>query len=131
MDLRHRAQEGIAQVLARQQGRHDQAVGQPGRHVLHGMHGEVDLTGEQRLLDLLGEQPLAADLGQRPVADAVSGGGDDDDLDVLVGRAHGRPSGGSRLIRLVEGEGRTTGTNLQLRHLQVCSGGCYRVGRLS
>ena len=80
------------------------------------------LAGEQRLLDLLGEQPLAADLGQRPVADAVAGGGDHHDLDVRR-----RPSPWAAIRRLArfvglgEGEGRTTGSNLQLRHLQVCS----------
>ena len=66
------ADEGIAHVLARQQAGDRQARRQQRRHVLHGMHGEVDLAGQQRLLDLLGEQALAAGLGERPVLDAVA-----------------------------------------------------------
>ena len=49
-------------------------AGSTRRHVLHGVHGEVDLAGQQRLLDLLGEQALAAGLGERPVLDAVARG---------------------------------------------------------
>ena len=55
--------------------------GSSGRHVLGGMHREIDRAREQRLLDLLGEQPLAAGLRQRPVLDAVARGADRDDLD--------------------------------------------------
>ena len=36
--------EGVARVLARQHRADAQAVGQHGRHVLHRMHGEVDLA---------------------------------------------------------------------------------------
>ena len=46
------------------------------RHVLRGMHGDVDAAGKQRFLDLLGEQALAAGFRQRPVLDAVAAGRD-------------------------------------------------------
>ncbi len=74
-------EQGVARVLARQDGGDLQALGQPGRHVLHGVHRDVDAPLEQRLLDLLGEQALAADLGERAVLHRVAGGLDDDDLD--------------------------------------------------
>ena len=70
-------------------------AGSTRRHVLHGMHGEVDVAGQQRLLDLLGEQALAADLGERPVLDAVAGGLDDAHLE----RASAGPCAASRRSR--------------------------------
>ena len=85
-----RADEGVAHVLARQDRRDRQAVGQRRRHVLHGMHGEIDRAVEQRLLDLLGEQPLAARFAQRPVLDAVAGRFDDDDLESMPRHGHAR-----------------------------------------
>ena len=57
------ADEGIARVLPLQRGAERQPGRQNSRHVLHGMHGEVDRAGEQRLLDLLGKETLAALLG--------------------------------------------------------------------
>jgi hypothetical protein len=79
------ADERVAHILARQtRGKH-QPVRQHRRHVLGGMHREVDRTAEQRLLDLLGEQALAARLAQRAILDAIARGADRDDLDrVLV-----------------------------------------------
>ena len=53
-----------------------QARRQHGRHVLGGMHREVDRAGRERLLDLLGEQTLAAGIRQRPILDAVAAGAD-------------------------------------------------------
>ena len=71
----------VAWVGPGQHGRHDQPLGQPGRHVLHRVHREIDGAAQQRLLDLLGEQPLAADVGQQPVGDAITGGLDHLDHD--------------------------------------------------
>ena len=58
-----------------------QAVRQPGRHVLHGMHAGIDAAVEQCHLDLFAKQPLAADVGERPVCDPVAGGADHHHLD--------------------------------------------------
>ena len=70
-----------------------QARRQQRRHVLHGMHGEVDLAGQQRLLDLLGEEALAAGLGERAVLDAVARGLDGAHLERPCVPARARPPG--------------------------------------
>ena len=64
--------EGIARVLARQDGADGQPVRQGGLHVLHGVHGDVDLVRQQRLLDFLGKEAFAADIRQRPVGHLVA-----------------------------------------------------------
>ena len=80
------ADEGIAHILARHQAHDLKRLRLDGRHVLHRMHGHVDVAGDQRVLDLLGEQALAAELAQRLVLDHVAGGLDDDHLE--IGFAH-------------------------------------------
>ena len=55
----------VARVLPLGNRRDLQPIRQPGRHVLHRVHREIDAPVQQRLLDLLGEEPLAADLGER------------------------------------------------------------------
>lgn len=85
-----RRQEGIAHVFARQEGRQGQAGRQHGRHVLGGMHRDIDPAVDQRLLDFLSEKPLAADFRQWPVLDPVAGCLDDNDLEGLFGQAMGR-----------------------------------------
>jgi len=60
--MRLRTDESVAHVFARQARRECQTGWQNCRHVLAGMHGDVDRTVHQRLFDLLGEQPLAAHL---------------------------------------------------------------------
>ena len=66
------ADESVAGVLARQECREHKTGRQERRHVLRGMHREIDAAVDQRLLDLLGEQPLAAGLRQRPVLNPVA-----------------------------------------------------------
>jgi hypothetical protein len=73
-------EQGIARIGALQQAADDEAIGQLGGHVLHGVDRHIDLAGDQRLLDLLGKQALAADLVQLAILDLVAGGLDDDDL---------------------------------------------------
>src|SRR5690606_36630743 len=96
------ADQRVARILALGGGRHGQAGGQLGRHVLHAVHREVGLAVEQRLLDLLDEQALAADLGQRAVDDAVAGGLDDEELDGEAGG--GRDQAIADVVGLPEGE---------------------------
>lgn len=105
------AQENVAHVLAFQEGGEDQAVGEHGRHVLGGMHGDVGAAVKQRLLDFLGEQPLAAGLGQGPVLDAVAAGLQDEDLGHLVWQAVGGAQPGCDLLCLGEGERATPRCN--------------------
>ena len=94
------ADEGVARILARQEGGELEPVRQHRRHVLGGMHGDVDAAGEQRLLDLLGEQALAAGLRQRPVLDAVAAGRDHHDLERVLRQAMRRHQPRARLMRL-------------------------------
>lgn len=63
-----------------------QPVRQDGRHVLGGMNGEIELAGGKLLFQFQREQALAADLAQRPVGDAVARGGQDHDLEHLLGQ---------------------------------------------
>ena len=110
---RDRRDEGVAGILAGQHRRHHQAGRQLGRHVLHRMDGNVDLTGKQRLLDLLGEQPLAANLGERSVALAIAGGGDRDNGDRRRVEPMRLDEGVARRARLDQGERRSAGSDFQ------------------
>ena len=47
------------------------------------MHREIHAIVEQRFLDLLGEHALGADLGKSDIGDAVAGGLDDFNLDLM------------------------------------------------
>ena len=94
--------EGVAHVLARQVAGDREAVRLERRHVLHRMHGDVDLAGEQRVLDLAREQALAADLRQRPVEHPVAGGLDHDDLEGGLGQVVRGHQARARLARLGE-----------------------------
>ena len=112
-----------------------QARRQHGRHVLHGMHGEVDLAGQQRLLDLLGEKALAAGLRQRPVLDAVAGRRDDAHLELVAGRAPCAASSRSlHLARLRQRQRRAAradadfATGLQLRAISPDARRCRTAG---
>ena len=92
------------------------------RHVLGGMHGDVDLAGRQRLLDLLGEESLAAEFRQRTVADGVAGGRYGADLDpfrrpAMRGRQAGPHHGGlgqrERTAARPDPQGHRTGLHLR------------------
>jgi hypothetical protein len=87
------ADEGVAGILAFRDGGDGQAGGLFGRHVLHGMDGDVDAAVQQGLLDLLGEQGLAADLHQAAVLDLVAGGDDLDQHHLLERQVHGGGDG--------------------------------------
>ena len=90
------ADERVAGILARQEGRDRKAVRQRGRHVLGECTAKSIRPSQQRVLDFLGEQALAAGLRQRPVLDRVAGGLDDHDLDARRARraraAHAPPA---------------------------------------
>jgi hypothetical protein len=75
------ADKGVAGIFARQIGGEEQAGWQLGRHVLGGMHGKIQPTGDQHILQFLGEKALAADLRQRSVGDPVAHGRQHDDLE--------------------------------------------------
>jgi len=108
-----RADQRVPDIRARQQGADHEPVRQPGRHVLHGMDGDVDPTVQQRLLDLLREQSLAADLGQRTVEEPVSGGADDLEAHGILRRElrHRRGKGVADHARLRERERRAAGAD--------------------
>ena len=67
----------IARLLAFRDRGDGQAGGQPGGHILHAVHGQVDRAAQKRLVDFLGEQALAAHLRQRHVLNLVAAGLDD------------------------------------------------------
>src|SRR5207247_8341471 len=54
------------------------------RHVLRGMHGDVDSARKQRLLNLLDEDAPVADLPERTGAVAIAGSGDGDERDLVA-----------------------------------------------
>ena len=85
--LHFHRQEGVAHILAFEKRHQGDAVGQAGRHVLGGMHADIDAAGEHGVVDFLGEQTLAADLGQAGIAGlaAIATGGNDLDGNVILG----------------------------------------------
>jgi hypothetical protein len=66
--------ERVAHVLAREHAGQDGALGKVRGHVLHGVHGDVDATVEERDVQLAREQTLTADVRQRLVENLVAGG---------------------------------------------------------
>ncbi len=100
-------QERIARILARQHARYVEPIGQTARNVLHGMHRDVDRSGQQGIFDFFGKQTLAAELAERPGQEPVARGLNDHDLDG-VGRGKRVVGGGkpvARLVRLGECQG--------------------------
>ena len=72
--------ELVARVRALHDSRQFELVGQLRRHILHAVHGQIDMPGRQSLLDLLGEHTLGSHLGQGHVGDLVAGSLDDFDF---------------------------------------------------
>ena len=105
------ADEGVADILARQEGREVQALRQLRRHVLGGVHGKVQRAGGKLRLDLLGEQALAADQRQRAVGDAVAGGREHDDLEHVFRQAVRRHQARTGLVGLGERQRAATGAD--------------------
>src|SRR5437762_9635727 len=54
------------------------------------MHRNVDLAREEGLFNLLDEDAAGADLAERARPDAVAGGGDRDEGDLVAGPPHDR-----------------------------------------
>lgn len=79
--------EGIADVFALKIDRHDQPIGQDGRHVLGAVHTDIDAARQQRFLNLTGEQALAANILERQVFGlcAVAFGANDLNVDSVGG----------------------------------------------
>ena len=67
--------EGIMGVLAFQDRRELETLGQLHRHVFQGVNRQMRLPHFERGFQLLDEQPFATDLGQRPIEDLVTLGG--------------------------------------------------------
>ncbi len=118
------ADESVARILALENGGDDEALRQDCRHVLHRMHGEVDVAGEQRFLQLLGEQPLAAGLDQRPVGDPVARRLDDDKLALLRRKRVRGAEACGHLARLGQRQRRAARADADLRCLQAILSGC-------
>mmetsp|Transcript_25018 Transcript_25018/g.64579 ORF Transcript_25018/g.64579 Transcript_25018/m.64579 type:complete len:320 (-) Transcript_25018:253-1212(-) len=76
-----RRNEYVAGVLTLQVARQHRPLGDPGRHVLHRVHADVHLVGEQSNIKLLREEALAANLGEGLVQDHVTSRLHRDDLD--------------------------------------------------
>ena len=66
------ADDRVARIGARRHGDDRQAGRQLGGHVLHAVHGDVDLAGEQAFLDLLDPDALAAEIDHRPGLHAIA-----------------------------------------------------------
>src|SRR5262249_14554099 len=64
--------EHVARIFAAWNTADDEARRELGRHVFHGMNGEVRAAVEQRFFDLFDEQALAANLGQAAILHAIS-----------------------------------------------------------
>ena len=92
---------------------------QDGRHVLHRVHGKIDVAGEQGFFQLLGEQALAAGFDQRPVGDPVARRLDNDELTLLGRETMRRLQPRRHLARLGERQGRAARADADLRCLQA------------
>ena len=124
--LRHRRDEGVANVLARQNAANLQGPGQDGLHVLHGVDGDVDGVVEKRFFQFLGEEALAANRSQSPVEDFVAGGLDDDDLEGNLVAVDGRQPV-AHLMRLRESKGAPPGANADLPCFWEIFHGCVHL----
>ena len=78
------ADQGVAGVLPWTDHTQAQASGKLHRHILHGVHGDVGLTGQQRGFQFLDEQALAAHFSQRGIQKLIPPGGNADQLDLQV-----------------------------------------------
>ena len=105
--MRHFADDGVAGILAFGEGGEDEAGGEIGRHILGGMDGEINGSGEEGFFDFLGEEAFGADFAEGDVSDFVAGGLDDFDAG---GVACGLELGGD-VVGLPEGEFRTAGAD--------------------
>ena len=80
---------------------------QRGRHVLHTVHGEIDLLAQQRVFDVLHKQPLAANTRQRVMTVSIPCGANHHEFGresrVLLPQGRSDPAG------LPEGHGTTAG----------------------
>jgi hypothetical protein len=112
----------IARIFAGRDRREDEARRQLGRDVLHRMHGEIGLAGDERFLDLLEEDAFAADLVERAIDDAVAGGDDVLLFDRHVGAR--RDQGICPRTRLREGQHRLSGGEDELHFLRALSLTC-------
>ena len=86
------APQSASRGSSRSSTRRPTALGIRRRHVLRGVHGDVDAAVEQRLLELLDEDAARADLAERPRTVAVARGRDRDERDLDAGRAQPRGS---------------------------------------
>src|SRR2546423_823927 len=80
-----------SRVSASRNANDRETVGQLRGHVLGGVHGEVDLAGQQRLLDLLDEPRLVVRRGRRAAAALVAGGAYGDQLGAPADRVGHQP----------------------------------------
>jgi N6-L-threonylcarbamoyladenine synthase len=80
----HIAQKRIAGIFPWQQAADFHPVRQLGRHVFHGMHGKMNFASVQLLFDFLGEEPLATKRCQRTIADTITCGRDDNNLNGCI-----------------------------------------------
>ena len=117
-----RANQHIADILARQHGGNGDFSGADSLDILGRMHGKVDLARQQRGIEFLGPQRLAADLGQRPVLHAVAAGEHRDQFDIALIQPMRRDQPRARFFGLGQGEGRTAGAEAQdgLGHGRLC-----------
>jgi uroporphyrinogen decarboxylase len=102
------ADEGVAHVRAWQIAGDRQTRWQDRRHILHRMHGKVDLARQQRLFDFLGEEALAAGVGERAVLNAIPRCLDDAHFKLVLARAVRRLEPGEYLLRLRQRQNRST-----------------------
>ena len=80
-----RAAQGVPRILALEVGADRQAGCIRRRHVLRGVHRDVDPSVEQRFLELLDENAARADLAERAGAIAVARGRDRHEGDLDAG----------------------------------------------
>ena len=66
------ADDRVARIGARRHGDDREAGRQLGGHILHAVHGDIDLAGEQAFLDLLDPDALAAEIDHRPGLHAIA-----------------------------------------------------------
>ncbi len=93
---------------------------QNSRHILGGMHSQINAAIFQRCFDLFGKQPLATNLRQRAILNTISGSGHGHDFDRIFIEAMRGNQTGARFIGLRERKLAAPCTDLQAANLQGC-----------
>ncbi len=86
---------------------------QNSRHILGGMHSQIDAAVFQRRFNLFGKQPLATNLRQRAILNAISGSRHRNNFDCIFAQIMRGNQTGTGFIGLRERKLAASSANLQ------------------